>query len=84
MLRKHDADPQENKVALQLYHQNHTYAQIRARKFAAHTQNTLLRESTFEGLLLKVKQTLKDLNRKKFLFTVLNLLALKMNEQTNK
>ena len=38
------------------------------------------------GLLLHVKRVLKDLNYKKFLFTVvkINLLTLKMNKETNK
>ena len=70
-----------NKAALQLY-QNHTHAQIRFRKFAARPQNTLLRENTSGGLLLHVKKILKDLNYKRFLFTVvkINLLTLKMNK----
>ena len=71
--RMQKRDP--NKATSQL-HSNHTHAQIRPRKFAAHLQNTSM------GLLLHVKRILKDLNYKKVLFTVVkrNLLTLEMNK----
>ena len=47
-----------NETALQLYW-NHTHEHISPRKFAAHPKNTLLWESTFEGLLLHVKTILR-------------------------
>ena len=55
-------------------------------KSAAHLQNTPLRENTSGGLLLHVKRILKNLNYEKFLFTVvkINVLAIKMDKQTNK
>ena len=73
------------KAALPL-HENQTHAQIRPRKFAAHLQDTLLRENTSGGLRLDVKRILKDLNCEKFLFTVVkrNLLTLKMDKQIKK
>ena len=64
-----------NKVAFRLY-QNHTHAEIRPWKSAAHLLNSPLREN----------RILKDLNYKTFLFTVVkrNLLAIKMDKKTNK
>ena len=58
-----------NKITLQLYW-NHTHSRMRPRKLAAHAQNNLLQENTSGGLFLYVKRVLKDLNYKKFLFTV--------------
>ena len=89
----HEANPQENanteakktntlnKAALQLP-QNHTHAQIRPKKSAAHLQNTPFWGTTFGGLLLQVKRILKGLNYEKFLLTVVkrNLLAIKMDK----
>ena len=64
-----------NKVAFQLY-QNHTHAEIRPWKSAAHLQNSLLREN----------RTLKELNYETFVFIVKrDLLAMKMDKKkTNK
>ena len=87
MLCKHETNPQENKNAEAQSQQSRFATLFKShprtdtpRKFAAHPQNTLLRENTSEGL--HGKRNLKELNYKKFLFTVvkINLLALKMNK----
>ena len=51
-------------------------------KIRSTSAELLLRENTSEGLILHVKRILKDLNYKRFLFTVfeINLLTLKMNK----
>ena len=89
MLCKQEANPQENSNAeaqpqqscfatlLKSHPRTDTSSKIRSTS----AEQTLPGEHLW-GLLLHVKRILKDLNYKKFLFTVvkINLLTLKMNE----
>ena len=89
---RHDVYPNENTNTEARFQQsrfatllNHTHAQIRPRKFPAHPQNTLVRDSTSGGLILHVKRILKVLYYEKFLFTVVkrNSLVIKMDNNNN-
>ena len=66
------------KAALPL-HENQTHAQIRPRKFAAHLQDTLLRENTSGKSFVKSCESC-EIVKSFYLVVQRNLLTLKMDK----